>query len=989
MTQSTSPQLVFPPFRLPADVDLLYQGDEVVPLEPQAVRVLRYLAQNHERVIPKEEILEQVWPNVFTTDGVLKKAISQARRALGDDAEDSRFIVTYHGRGYRFIAPVTNLEVASAAPDPEPVTPAATIDPERSPDPDYDQLVGREAELAVLCAEYRRTLEGAGRPVLIIGEPGIGKTQLARRFQLWAREQGALCLSSRFFDYRASRLAPYEIFLDFLREALDLGAATLDELRAEVERRWGLSLPEELSPEELLIERGEAPDAGRVRGSTGAFARDNFRAVVPLSRCFIRLSRERPLVMVFDDLQWADSASRDLISYLMRTIESEPLMILGLVRRGGTIDPQHPLAEWMRLQANYRSYTGLALKALDENFCRAALDAIFGGSQFAPDIPPMDLKTLYRMTGGNPYFLTEVVRLLVSETAIVRGSSSNLRWQWRGMQDLRLPESVVQAAQNKLDRLSDEIRAVAEQAAVLGEEFRLDVLTEMDGRSEAEIADLLDDGVRRGVLSDRGMLSGEDYRFYHATLRRVLYNNLAPRRRRELHSRAALAFGRVYAREPERVAGALSTHYEVAGDFDATLSWSMRAWRAARSRGNWNEAVVTLERAQRALDALVQRGDAAQDDAEQLTLLIGLGEAYSSIGRTRDAEEVLGEALTLAERLGQRAAKAAVLLQQGQARLAVSHYREANELTCEALDIYREVGDEEGEVLSRIQLGAGEVALGNYGGLTELMEMLGSRPVSGHVAVIAWGLVGWAQVLQGRYAEGIASLERALGEQERTGDLHQRALLERRLAWAHFGQGRYERAWELALRARDDYRRIGDLLGEAKAHTEMGLVRIAQGNYGEGLELTGKTLDALRLVSDAHCEAEALWALGRAHLGAGRILQAGTLLERALGMLRAIGDRDDEIRVLTDLARLHLAEKNAAAAAVVAEEAIALATELGARDSLGLALVESARAQLGLGANKRARSEAQRAVELLEETGSGERWRADEAMAEIQVERTG
>jgi DNA-binding winged helix-turn-helix (wHTH) protein/pSer/pThr/pTyr-binding forkhead associated (FHA) protein len=104
---ATSEELLcFPPFHIPADVDLLYKDEEVVPLEPQAVRVLRYLAENHGRVVTKDELLEAVWPDVFTTDGVLKKAISQARRALSDDIKEARFIETYHRRGYRFIAPV-------------------------------------------------------------------------------------------------------------------------------------------------------------------------------------------------------------------------------------------------------------------------------------------------------------------------------------------------------------------------------------------------------------------------------------------------------------------------------------------------------------------------------------------------------------------------------------------------------------------------------------------------------------------------------------------------------------------------------------------------------------------------------------------------------------------------------------------------------------------------------------------------------------------
>jgi DNA-binding winged helix-turn-helix (wHTH) protein len=98
--------LRFDLFHLPSGVDLLYRDEQVVALEPQAVRVLRYLVEHSDRVISKDELLEAVWPEVFTTDGVLKKAVSQIRRALGDDSRDSRFIETYHRRGYRFVAPV-------------------------------------------------------------------------------------------------------------------------------------------------------------------------------------------------------------------------------------------------------------------------------------------------------------------------------------------------------------------------------------------------------------------------------------------------------------------------------------------------------------------------------------------------------------------------------------------------------------------------------------------------------------------------------------------------------------------------------------------------------------------------------------------------------------------------------------------------------------------------------------------------------------------
>jgi tetratricopeptide (TPR) repeat protein len=551
------------------------------------------------------------------------------------------------------------------------------------------------------------------------------------------------------------------------------------------------------------------------------------------------------------------------------------------------------------------------------------------------------------------------------------------------MKDLRLPETIVMAAQSKFDRLSPAVREIVEQAAVIGDEFRVETLALMAKRDEVEIAQLLNEAVRKGVLSDRSLSAGEDCRFHHNTLRSVLYNSLAPRERRELHARAAGALAKVYAYDVDRIAVALSSHYEVAGDPEQTITWSMRAWQAARARWNWNEAVGCLERAHRALESLESRGEAMTDGGDRLTLLIGLGEGYATVGRMREAELVLDRALILADAPDQTTAKAAVLLQQGQIRIGLGLYREANELTRHALEIYHEAGDGEGEVLARIQLGAGEVAMGDYAGIAPLVEMLENESPACAIAVIAWGLVGWGHVLQGRYEEGIVALERALTEQEHTGDLRQRALLERRLGWAHLSQGRFELAFRIISDARTDFRSVGDLLGEAKANMELGLARISQGLYGEGLDHVGKTLDALRLSGDAHCEAEALWALGRAHNEAGRLSQAETLLQRSLEMLRVIGDRDDEMRVLIELARLRFSEADFAAAERVAAQAVEVAQQLHSTDGIGLSLIERARARFALGREVEAKSDCETGVDLLERSHSGELWRGYWALALI------
>src|SRR5207237_4738363 len=119
------------------------------------------------------------------------------------------------------------------------------------------------------------------------------------------------------------------------------------------------------------------------------------------------------------------------------------------------------------------------------------------------------------------------------------------------------------------------------------------------GRGEEKVERIVREGKRRGILTERGVSEGEDCRFYHTILRRVIYEEMMVRRRKREHLKAAGAIEEVYGEEVERVAEGLSGHYEAAGEVEKTYEWSMRAWQAARSRWNWSEAVESLERARR------------------------------------------------------------------------------------------------------------------------------------------------------------------------------------------------------------------------------------------------------------------------------------------------------------------------------------------------------------------------------------------------------
>lgn len=1025
-SEITRSELFFPPFRIPANVDLLYREEKIVALERRAVQVLRHLVENHERVVSKEELLEAVWPDTFITDGVLKRAISQARRALGDIADESRFIETYHGRGYRFIAQVkretpansntpetkvepvetTNISTSAIAPgvaiaaaaaksNPQPI-----IKPVVNGVPDYNQLVGRETEMAQLQGDYRSALEGIGRPVLMIGEPGIGKTQLAREFANWARAQGAVCLYAQFFDYQASRLAPYEVFLDLIRSILGVNAGNREEcdLRVLARNHFGISLPEELFTDARInsqvrmttntgalkfddpaIRRTGALSANSMPGGSPANA--SSRAVAPIAQCFVRASHHRPLVLILDDVQWADEASREVIGHLMRTLQSEPLMIVCLARSESISDRESNFAEWLKRLAGYRSYTTLTLKPLDQQSTLAAIESVFGG---AITVPPNDLERLHRITGGNPYFVNEMLRLLVAERAVSFAPSPKPEWRWHGIRDLSLPVTIVMAAQAKLDRLSDEVREMIECAAVIGDEFRIETLSKISGRDEDEIERLVMEGVRRGVLAERGVTADNDARFYHNTLRRVLYEALPPRRRKRLHLAAAQAIETIYLFEIDRVADSISAHYEAAGNWERAFEWGIRAWQAASSRLSWSEALVCIERAERASNEMASGSGNNLAPAERLKLLFALGETNFAVGKFHESDTTYSEAVLLARAIGDRPGLATALLQQGQTRMSLSLYREAIAVTEQALEIYRAMGDGEAAALAMLQLGGVQVRIGNYEEAVRLAQQsLTDVALNSQVAAIAFGLLGWARALQGHFTEGVPLLERAVDYLTSIGDVQRRVLLLRRSHWAELSRGQYETAIELALRAREDAERLGDANGEAKMDMGIGQARIAQGLYEEGLELLKRAQDKLRAVGATHGEAETYWLMGRAKCEQGELAEARKLLEKSLAMILEIGDRDDEFRILTDLARLSLAENDAETALQFADNAIAIAEELNNRDWLGAILTERARALMELQRREEALADIERGLALLEETESGQRWRAYQTKAQI------
>jgi AAA ATPase-like protein len=477
-------------------------------------------------------------------------------------------------------------------------------------------FVGRGDELARLRDRWRSACRGEGGMVLVSGEPGIGKTRIAAHLAAEVHAEGAVVLHGLTDE---DSVVPFQPFVEALRHyaAHTPGLASDRDLDPVIDELASLvpELGRDRSP------RSRPPDAlsGRYR---------LFDAVV---RVLGHARRERPLLLVVEDLQWADAGTLLLLRAVVRQCAGAPMLVLADYR-DREIDPKHGLS---RLIADLRlegAFERIALGGLDEGET-AALVAARG----APDADDL-ARQLHAHTAGNPFFIEELLRSLAEGHAPEEGG---------------VPEGIKDVIGRRLERLAPDELDVLMTAAFLGPDFRLDVLHAVAG--DVDVVAAIEAGVRAGLVVE---YPGEIERFCfaHALVRETLYERPVLVRRLRLH----LAIAEMLELAPLDVhPSELAHHFFVARDVggaEPAMAYSVQAAGAAGDAHAYEEAAAHYTRALTALDI------ARPNDAEaRADLLVELGGARWQ-GSEPDRAAPFVEAIALARDLGspERLARAAL-----------------------------------------------------------------------------------------------------------------------------------------------------------------------------------------------------------------------------------------------------------------------------------------------------------------------------------------
>jgi tetratricopeptide (TPR) repeat protein len=579
--------------------------------------------------------------------------------------------------------------------------------------------VGRETELG----ELRRALDEAVgarecRLVTLVGEAGVGKSRLAHELLAVVAEEASV-LRGRCLPYGEG--ITFWPIAEILEQAAGISSdASPDEARSK--------LSASLADEDQALAKNLAAVLGL--GDAAGALQETFLSV---RRFLEHHAADRPLVVVFDDIQWGEGTFLDLVQYLATFVRSRPLLLLCLARPE-LLDSR---PDWSQVGPMMR------LHPLDPGASVAMVSNLLGGGAEASDIAT----TIVGSTSGNPLFIEETLRMLVDRGLLERRGD---RWQVTcDMSELAAPDTVHAVIAARLDSLEPNDRALLQSASVVGEVFWWGAVADLARETTSiDVGRSLQALVRKELIRPDPMaFFGEDaFRFGHLLIRDVAYDSLPKRARASLHER--------FAEWVADRAGARATEYDEIVGYHLERAYRYITELAPPDERSTRMAATAANKLSEAGKRSFERGDMTAaasllsravdlfdtHDSERPQTLFVLGEALWEIGRLAESEPTFAEAVAAAERLGDRALewRARVAAQELRMHFHIdAGHEEGLELAGRALEVFRQLDDDIGQAdalrsIGRINFWAGrcEFAIGVFREGLAHAQRAGDRPVS-------------------------------------------------------------------------------------------------------------------------------------------------------------------------------------------------------------------------------------------------------------------
>jgi oligopeptide transport system substrate-binding protein len=478
------------------------------------------------------------------------------------------------------------------------------------------RMIGRETEFKRASEIWSEVLSGQGRVLMISGEPGIGKSRLVRELATHVEVTGGWALEGASYAESGS---PYGPFRQVLREVLSQDSEKCCDLPPEVLAEV-LSLAPEL--------KTNFPDVAANPPLDPLAERQ--RLFENLVIFFSTLSDHAPLLLILEDVHWADSGTLALMLHLARNTHHKRLMIAAPYREV-ELDEARPFHEVLLDIQRERLAERLKINRLTRSKTQDLLEVLF-----AEEATPKFLEGIFRETEGNPFFIEEVCKAMLASGKLTYKEGS---WYRPSMEELGVPQSVQVAIQSRVRKLPEVAQEVLNLAAIVGRVFDSEMIVKTMELEEEELIEAIEDAEKAQLIEGVNGRGGGEYRFSHALIPSTLVVGLRTRKRRRLHREVAEALEHVSPDDFE----ALAYHYNQAGNDEKAITFYLKAGDRARNLFAFQEAIENYEQA---LDILIDQEE--YDQAARTLTKLGL--SHHNTFNFEDSRKAYEKAFSLWQR---------------------------------------------------------------------------------------------------------------------------------------------------------------------------------------------------------------------------------------------------------------------------------------------------------------------------------------------------
>lgn len=757
-------------------------------------------------------------------------------------------------------------------------------------------MIGRNKEFAKLQKAVDALQErGEGQLALIIGEAGIGKSRLTAELRAATDPQFVSIFEGRSLTYRKS--ISYWIFMDVLRNYLGVTEETPQEiveekLRTRVTALLGASasktlpyLQRLLSP--VLLGKGvvaqlEALDAEHLRQQIFLAMRDFLTAE----------ARAKPTMLILEDLHWADDASIELIHFLIDSLRQVPLMIYGITRpfQDG---PMKKVEERARERIPDR-LTIISLQNLSPKESNQLLDQLLT----IPDFPETVLNQIIQKSSGVPFYLEEILRMLIEEKVIQREGA-----HWRlvpgvELKTLGVPDTLNDLILTRFDRLDMICRRVLQATSVIGREFTLPILrlTLAEQLPENRLMQALDELTQREFIALDPAGGGDAYSFRHVLVSDAVYGTMLKADRGGLHLRVAQALEKFYADRLDGYVEILANHFLRSPQLDRALHYLILAGQKA-SLNYANE----------------------QARQHYVTALGLLPKVVYQPTQAYQIHQGMGDLLTLG----------------GEYHAARGHYQsamdaleadDANLYVPELSDLDRKMGvtfERQGDfdkALNRLMIA-----------IQRLRETSQASPLA-QARII--NDMGWIYFRRGEIEDAEMYLNLALSQIEGTPHRHLMASIYNRLGGVFFQKDQLDLASEYVRKSLELREELGDIVEMARTYNNLGLLEWKRGNWDSAIQSFRRSMDLNNTLGDVEALIQLQGNISLLLVDRGELAEAEGYLLESLRRADAIGHSFLKGVAHLNLSRYWLARKAWGQAISNAQNSLDVFTTIGAHDNL-------------------------------------------------------